>query len=211
MKQTLPVFPLPNVLLYPGAVLPLHIFEPRYVSMIDDLLAEGTDTFLITVLKGDWELNYFDTNPDLYHVGGLARILQSSKDDGGSYNLLVSGRDRIRFTEVESGDKEYRLAEFEVLTEVEIQDTKVEDDIRVALRDGLVDFADGSLILPPKSKVGYLADVLTVAMSLDMAEKQKLFEILDQEWRAKAVLKHLHAHLETRQNFGGDQGEPGLN
>ena len=79
------------------------------------------------------------------------------------------------------------------------------------LRDGLVDFADGSLMLAPKAKVGYLSDVLTVAMSLDMAEKQKIFEILDQEWRATAVLSHLNEHLDTRQNFSGEQGDPDLN
>ncbi|MBT5100830.1 MAG: ATP-dependent protease, partial [Planctomycetes bacterium] len=66
MTHPLPIFPLPNVLLYPGAVLPLHIFEPRFVSMIDDMLAADSDEFLLTLLKGDWELSYFEANPEIY-------------------------------------------------------------------------------------------------------------------------------------------------
>ncbi|MBT5120644.1 MAG: LON peptidase substrate-binding domain-containing protein, partial [Planctomycetes bacterium] len=180
MTHPLPIFPLPNVLLYPGAVLPLHIFEPRFVSMIDDMLAADSDEFLLTLLKGDWELSYFEANPEIYDIGGLARVLQCSKDDSGSFNLLVSGCERVRLTEVDSSDKEYRLANYKILTETPIQDPEVSEKLRLALRDGLVDFADGSLMLAPKAKVGYLSDVLTVAMSLDMAEKQKIFEILDQ-------------------------------
>jgi hypothetical protein len=103
------------------------------------------------------------------------------------------------------------LANYKILTETPIQDPEVSEKLRLALRDGLVDFADGSLMLAPKAKVGYLSDVLTVAMSLDMAEKQKIFEILDQEWRATAVLSHLNEHLDTRQNFSGEQGDPDLN
>ncbi len=199
MPITVPLFPLPNVLLYPGAILPLHVFEPRYQRMVEDLQTTGSDRIVLGLLKGDWEKEYFD-RPPVHPIAGLGQILHIAELPGGLSNLLVKGEKRVNILEeVESGTP-YRQVVIEDLDE--IQDCGAEESLlRTQLQEGLFEFADGSLMLDASASVGYLADVLIVALPNAMKEKQELFSILRVRERAHAVLEILRATNAERRLF----------
>src|SRR5690349_7326414 len=67
LPSFIPIFPLPNVVLFPEVPLPLHIFEPRYRQMVRDALA-GSGIIGMTLLRGDWEDEYHAA-PEVYRVG----------------------------------------------------------------------------------------------------------------------------------------------
>jgi Lon protease-like protein len=85
-----PLFPLPNVLLYPGAVLPLHVFEPRYVELVEDMNAAGLDQIALALLQPGWKDLYFE-EPPFYEIGGLGRLISTQPAQDGRYNILLEG------------------------------------------------------------------------------------------------------------------------
>src|SRR3954465_73596 len=107
------LFPLPRVVLFPHAVLPLHIFEPRYRQMTEDALLGDK---LVTIVQ--WRAP-FPTEPggepDLEEIACLGRILQHERLPDGRFNFLLLGRKRVRLGREIPGGKLYRLAEAEIL------------------------------------------------------------------------------------------------
>ena len=86
----LPLFPLPDLVLFPGAALPLHIFEPRYRRMVNTVL-EGDATFGV--------LNIDSTTQSVASVGCTAAILEVQKLVDGRMNILTEGKSRFRLLE----------------------------------------------------------------------------------------------------------------
>ena len=87
-----PLFPLPNVVLFPRAVLPLHIFEDRYKAMITDAL-RGNRLIAMALLKPGWEQNYYG-RPEIHPVVCVGTLLTHEKLPDGKYNLLLQGHTR---------------------------------------------------------------------------------------------------------------------
>src|SRR5215210_2043649 len=106
--SSVPLFPLPNVVLFPRAVLPLHIFEERYKEMTADALS-GSRQIAMALLKPGWEKNYYH-RPAIEPIVCVGTILSHERLADGTYNFLLQGHTRARFVR-EFGDKPYRLAE----------------------------------------------------------------------------------------------------
>jgi len=85
----IPVFPLPNVVLFPKMQLPLHIFEQRYREMVRDAL-EKERLIGMALLRGDWEKDYY-ANPDIYSVGCLGSVAGVTPLPDGRFNILLHG------------------------------------------------------------------------------------------------------------------------
>lgn len=102
-----PLFPLPNVVLFPRALLPLHIFEPRYRTMIADVIGGG-QTLLIALLKPGWEQDYYGS-PEVYPVACVGRVVQHQKLPDGRYNIIVQGEEKV-FIERFERQQPYRIA-----------------------------------------------------------------------------------------------------
>jgi hypothetical protein len=83
-----PVFPLPGALLLPRGKLPLNIFEPRYVAMTEDALAQGR---MFGMIQPDPTLPEADNGPGLYRVGCLGRLSSFSETDDGRYLITLTG------------------------------------------------------------------------------------------------------------------------
>ena len=85
-----PLFPLPNAVLFPGVPLPLHIFEPRYRDMVRD--AERSEERLIgmVLLRGNWRKEYYGS-PEIYPVGCAGRMVNVEALPDGRYNILLHG------------------------------------------------------------------------------------------------------------------------
>src|SRR5262245_58102592 len=88
------LFPLPNMVLFPHVVQPLHVFEPRYRQMTADALA-GDRLIAIVLLKPGWEAEY-EGRPTLYPVACLGRVVADQLLPDGRYNLLVRGLSRMK-------------------------------------------------------------------------------------------------------------------
>src|SRR5690349_9137631 len=91
-----PLFPLPNVVLFPHLSLPLHIFEPRYRQMTADVL-EGDRLLALAQFKPGWETNY-EGRPDIHEMVCLAKVVADERLPSGRYNLVVRGLHRAVVT-----------------------------------------------------------------------------------------------------------------
>src|SRR5688500_20262519 len=86
---SMPIFPLPNAVLLPGSILPLHIFEPRYREMTQDVLA-GRRLLAIARLKPGFEGNYHE-RPPVYDICGVGQVIRDENHATGRYDIVVEG------------------------------------------------------------------------------------------------------------------------
>lgn len=107
LPGTIPLFPLPGALLLPRARLPLHIFEPRYLAMLDDALK--TPTRLIGMIQPTAE----DDPPPLHKIGCAGRVTAFSETEDGRYMITLSGVARFRVRSEVEGFTPYRRAEID--------------------------------------------------------------------------------------------------
>src|SRR4051794_5687383 len=114
MSDLVPLFPLPNVVLFPGAVLPLHIFEERYKRMTADVL-RGDKRLAMALLRAGWERDYYG-RAAIEPVACVGVILSHERLEDGRYNFPLQGERRARVVDEESRDG-YRLARIEPLAE----------------------------------------------------------------------------------------------
>lgn len=122
---TVPLFPLPDVVLFPRAVLPLHIFEERYKAMTADVLA-GEGLIAIALLQPGWEKNYYQ-KPAVESVVCVGQILNWERLPDGKYNFLLQGR--MRGTIVgEENSGHYRVARIEPIVETNVMEIDLTND-----------------------------------------------------------------------------------
>ena len=114
LPPTLPIFPLPNVVLFPQVFLPLHIFEPRYRSMVADAI--GGDRLIgVVLLRPGWESDY-DGRPPVFPVGCAGVITHHDRLPDGRFNIVLRGLEKFRITGEET-DRLYRVAHVDSLEE----------------------------------------------------------------------------------------------
>jgi Lon protease-like protein len=104
----LPVFPLPRVVFFPGTVLPLHLFEPRYRAMIEDCLTKGPRAMAVALLQPGWEADY-EGRPPVHAIAGAGRSVEHVRRPDGRFDVLLHGLARVRLEELPP-DRPYRLA-----------------------------------------------------------------------------------------------------
>src|SRR6187551_3378535 len=97
LPDTIPVFPLPGALLLPRGQMPLNIFEPRYLAMIDDSLRDGYR--LIGMIQPDSTHRGEPDMPALYRIGCAGRITQLAESGDGRYLIELTGVSRFRVEE----------------------------------------------------------------------------------------------------------------
>ena len=144
MPRRIPLFPLPGVVLMPGTMLPLHIFEPRYRAMVADALA-GDRTIGMAMLYPGWEAGGDD--PRIYALGGAGEIVESEELEDGRYNILLEGRFRYRVIE-ETPANPYRIARVEEVRSVPFPDSGEEQRVTRAAA-ALFGNVSRELELPP--------------------------------------------------------------
>jgi uncharacterized protein len=130
MSETMPLFPLGTVL-YPGLLLPLHIFEERYRQLVGDLLEEPEprDFGVIAIRKG--RETGVDGISALYQIGCTARLRQVMRHDDGRFELVTAGVQRFRLVDLDHS-RPYLRGEIEPLAE------ETGDEAAAALAAGAV-------------------------------------------------------------------------
>jgi Lon protease-like protein len=194
------LFPLPNLVLFPHAIQPLHIFEPRYRQMTADALA-GDRLIALVLLRPGWEEDY-EGRPSVHPVGCLGKIVADQRLDGGRYNLVLRGLRRVRLRDEVPTDRLYRTARVEGLHDAAPLDAPAAAALRARLAEQLPRWvAPGAGALEPFHKLldsdlpaGALCDIFAFALPLDVALKQELLEELDVSARARRLLEVLRGH-----------------
>jgi len=108
LPEIIPIFPLPNFVLFPGVKVPLHIFEPRYREMVSEV-AMDHGIIGIMMLKGNWERDYYDY-PDVYDIGCAGKISALVQLPDGKFNLMLDGMSEFRVLR-EIRDRSFRQAQ----------------------------------------------------------------------------------------------------
>ena len=142
--RRLPLFPLPGVVLLPGTLLPLHVFEPRYLAMVTDALA-GERLIGMAMLKPGWESA--DDPPPIYAVGGAGEIVESEDLEDGRFNIVLEGRFRYRVID-EAAPDPYRLARVEEIPAASFSTRADRDGAVTAAAAAFAEIAS-ELSLPP--------------------------------------------------------------
>src|SRR6476469_9463164 len=114
MSDLLPLFPLPNVVLFPTVFLPLHIFEPRYRDMVAAAL-DGDRIIGMALLRPGWEGRY-EGRPPIYAVGCAGLITHAERLPDGRYNIVLRGLEKFRVVR-EYDDLPYRTAHVDPIME----------------------------------------------------------------------------------------------
>jgi hypothetical protein len=114
LPAAIPIFPLPNVVLFPHVFLPLHIFEPRYRAMVEDALA-GDRIIGMVLLRPGWE-EFYEHRPAIYPIGCAGLITHSERLPDGRFNIVLRGLEKFRILG-ESHERAYRVARIETIAE----------------------------------------------------------------------------------------------
>ena len=197
-KKTIPIFPLNGVLLLPGGNLPLNIFEPRYIQMIDDSMKTHRMIGMVQPKKTG-EL----MKPDLYNIGCLGKITSFNETDDGRYLIIIKGVNRFKIIEEISTNKLYRLCKVS-FKEFNEDLVKKKEDIK---------FSDLELVFKNLKSIfekkGYMIDwknlekqnldqtinTLAMASPFSLEEKQVLLESKDLISRKKNLETILKTYI----------------
>lgn len=193
------MFPLPDVVLLPGTLLPLHIFEPRYRDMIRDVLA-GTGLVALARLLPGYEANYHG-RPPVYPILGVGRVVASEELDDGRYNILLRGLIRATVAEELPPERE-RL--YRVVRVVPILDAATEEPalLRAAQQKLIAVCDELAAHLEPggeglhglarsASVPGRCADMVSAALVTDPEVRQRLLESGDPLERLELAIQHI--------------------
>ena len=151
-----PMFPLGRVFLFPHQVLPLHVFEPRYRRMVEDLL-DGAGRLVMGTIP-DGEIETPQRPPGVYPVAGLGEILRHERTADGRFMIWVLGLARVCIDEV-SSDRPYRRVQCNPFCEVDVPAAEAPELI-TELRGAMAARLREPLPLPESAPAGLLADLL---------------------------------------------------
>ena len=121
LPSIIPIFPLSNFIIFPNTTVPLNIFEPRYIEMIDDSMKSHRMIGMIQPKKSG-KLK----KPDLYNVGCVGKITSFNETDDGRYLIIINGVNRFNIEEEIETGKLYRSCKVSYQNYFEDLDNKVE-------------------------------------------------------------------------------------
>jgi uncharacterized protein len=210
------LFPLPNLVLFPHVMQPLHIFEPRYRELLEDALADDR-LIAMAVLTPGWEKNY-EGRPPLYSMACLGQITTHFRLADGTYNVLLLGLQRVRLVrELDSGHR-FREAQVELcadryracpLAHQKTLQQKLHDALLKALP--MLPEAHEQLdqLLGSDVPLGVLTDVISYMLDINLACKQSLLSEVDVFRRTELLLSQLsEAAAELAVNQASAVGFP---
>lgn len=198
----LPIFPLPDGVLLPYEMLPLHVFEPRYRAMMQDVLAAGRPLAIVRLAPG-WEADY-EGRPAVEPVCGVGIVARHEKLPDGRFNVLVRGLARVRIERELAPERDWREVQARLLDDAhaaEPESAFVEDieSLRrmlfalCASRPGPAASTLAQLSTQAPS-AGALADIVLAALLTDLSERRRALVTLDAAERlrmAQAALAEL--------------------
>ena len=200
-----PIFPLPNVVLFPGTYLPLHVFEPRYRQMTEAALA-GDAVIGMVLLRPDTDA--MAARAPIFDVGCAGRIVEHRKLEDGRFHMLLYGERRFRVARELESRALYREVEAELFHDPAFEslppsvqralvanraqlEARMLELVRMSAPDGVEPLRERMRALDP------LLLTSAIAFGLDgpMLEKQSLLESADALARAELLLRVLEFRI----------------
>ena len=195
LPNEIPIFPLSNFIIFPETAVPLNIFEPRYIQMIDDSMKSSKLIGMIQPRKtGD------QNKPDLYNVGCIGKITSFNETNDGRYLIVINGINRFKIIEEVLTEKLYRICK--------ISYEKFSNDIKEKKEN--INFSDLELIFKNLKSIfekkGFIINwselknqnlnqtinTLSMASPFSLEEKQILLESIDiksRKYKLEEILK----------------------
>jgi len=198
LPAAIPIFPLPNVVLFPNVLLPLQIFEPRYRTMVADAL-EGDRIIGMTLLKPGYEADY-EGRPPVYAIGCAGVITHAQALADGRYEIVLRGLEKFRIVR-EDDTRPYRIGVIETLPEI-VPAADVEPLRRLRLRleavlAAAVERAQAQPRFPPAVPDEDLVNGLAQHLDFDTVEHQALLECDGVLARCRALIDLLEMRTLT--------------
>ena len=202
LPKKIPIFPLSNFILFPNTSVPLNIFEPRYLQMVNDSIKK--DRLMgIAQPKFDKVKNKKTERIELYSVGCVGKIVNFNETEDGRITLILQGISRFKILSELINEKLYR--EFEVSYDQFKNDLKSNNEI-IKSKDADVLFAnlkslfkEGGYIVDWKeinsNSFNKIIDTLSMISPFSLEEKQILLEINTTEERKKKLNEILNIYL----------------
>jgi hypothetical protein len=205
LPRAIPIFPLPNVVLFPNVFLPLHVFEPRYREMVEEAL-EGDRLIGMTLLRPGWE-DAYEGRPPVFDVGCAGVITHADRLPDGRLNIVLRGLAKFRITGEQTG-RSFRIADVDSLPEiVSAQDRAVLRADRERLEALLVTTLERHENRFPTSMPDEdLVNALCQYLPFEPIERQALLEQAGVQARCRALLDLLEMRAlasAKRWNAGG--------
>jgi Lon protease-like protein len=204
MSDFLPLFPLPNVVLFPGVFLPLHIFEPRYREMIADSVS-GDRMIGMALLRPGWDRDY-EGRPPVFPIGCAGVITHVERLADGRYNIVLRGIERFRIVE-EDHSRAYRRATVDTLAERRLSATDREtvrhdrEKLEALLASRLEAKGTDTRTAAAMSDED-LVNALAQYLDLEPLEKQALLEHDSLKSRAESLVELLEMKIITARTPG---------
>lgn len=195
---TVPLFPLSTVVFFPNTLLPLHVFEPRYKQLVQDVSASER-IIGMALLKPGWESDYHG-NPEVYDVVGMGRIVSSETFEDGRINIVLYGLKRVKILEIMK-ERPYRVARVEIVENArcaseEIYRSRIEDLI-TKWNFGLDEKRKSHRInINTRLPLESLTDALATLIFSNVFEKQSLLEEPSVQRRAEIIIRDLQTRLD---------------
>jgi Lon protease-like protein len=189
--EALPVFPLPQVVLFPQAILPLHVFEPRYRAMLRDCVATH-GAMAVALLLGSSREGQL---PPIATVAGVGIVIEHQPLADGRSNILLHGRARVRLEELPFVPP-YRRARATILEELPERVSHADRAALLACADAFAAEVrhknpEFSFRIPPNLEPGVLCDYCAHHLVVDTVLRQRLLEELSPAERVRMVTTEL--------------------
>ncbi len=207
-----PLFPLPNSVLFPQILLPLHIFEPRYREMVEAAWS-GDRLIAMGLVKPGFEALYETKHAEVFDVVCLGHLSALERLPDGRFYVMLRGLCRAKIVAQLDDENAYRTVRLEVLEDRVVETSYIDRDRRRAelidefrglspemnLDQHLVQALDADLPL------GVLCDILAFALPLPPSDRQRVLESLDTDERSELLLTSLR---ELRRAPTDDSSDP---
>lgn len=197
LPTRVPLFPLPDVVLFPRGILPLHVFEPRYQRLTADTIA-GSRYIGIALLQPGYEPLYYTPRAPIHPVIAVGQILAWEELEGGNYNMLVRGVARARIVR-EVSKQPYRVARVEArpdMAEYAVdQICALREDLRRTIREEPVREREVQRhwleLFDTDLDLGSLSDLIASGLPLEPELRFQLLAERDPGRRATFLSRHI--------------------
>ena len=199
------LFPLPNLVLFPGVIQPLHIFEPRYRRLMEDAI-NSDQLIAMARLKSD---SAFESHePEVHSTICIGKIVTHAELPDGRFNLLLLGAQRAKIIREIATDLPYRMADVNlasatgeqaVTNEPVIRDQAIDLFNQLIANDRQLDSESIGHLLNDNLPLGLLLDLLTFSSGASLDDQQDVLETFDVSGRADKVIRMLQSRLASIQ------------
>ena len=181
LPKEIPIFPLSNFIIFPKTSVPLNIFEPRYINMIDDAMKGNR---MIGMIQPK---SFNQKTPDLYKIGSVGKITSFNETEDGRYLIVLAGVSRFKITEELKTQKLYRLCKVDFKDfsyDLEEKDEEIKfSDLEFIFKNLKSLFIKQGYIIDwkelEKKSLNQTINALAMASPFSLEEKQILLETND--------------------------------